>query len=204
MSDGTSGRFYRLALRKHGEGARAVGWRNRRAQRRRFRVIDRALELDGARLLDVGCGLGAFNAWLRERGRRVEYVGIDPVAAMVEAARRLEPDAEFHETSLETAHETGLFAERSFDYAVASGIFSRRQHCDAAFLARIAEMMFRVSRRGVVLNSLSTRAPGTEHRGWRIDPAVALPRLLAITPDMTMHHDPAIGDVTFVLRRITE
>ncbi|TCT10601.1 ubiquinone/menaquinone biosynthesis C-methylase UbiE [Tepidamorphus gemmatus] len=52
------------------------------------RVLD-GLDLDGRRVLDIGCGLGGIDRLIAERHRVVEVVGIDVEAPLVEAARRL-------------------------------------------------------------------------------------------------------------------
>lgn len=51
----------------------------------------------GEPLLDVGCGVGVLEAFLRDRGVEVPIVGIDFDAAKVAVARQVVPDAAFHE-----------------------------------------------------------------------------------------------------------
>lgn len=48
-------------------------------------------------LLDVGCGVGVLEAFLRERGVDVPMVGIDSDAGKVAVARQVVPDADFRE-----------------------------------------------------------------------------------------------------------
>lgn len=201
MSDALSDAFYRAAVRAHGHGPQAVGWSTACAQRSRFRIIDEALDLHGARLLDVGCGLGAMYEYLREHGRAVEYVGIDPVPEMIARARERLPDAEFHELSLEQAREDARIEFGSFDFVVASGIFSRRGRCSPARVAFAARLMFEACREAAMFNSLSARIARNRGRGFRVDPAEVCALLLDITPHLAMRHDPGIGDVAFTLRR---
>jgi len=49
------------------------------------RVLD-GLDLDGRRVLDIGCGLGGIDRLIAERHRVVEVVGIDVEAPLVEDA----------------------------------------------------------------------------------------------------------------------
>jgi trans-aconitate methyltransferase len=51
----------------------------------------------GEPLLDVGCGVGVLEAFLRARGVEVPIVGIDSDAAKIAVARQIVPDALFHE-----------------------------------------------------------------------------------------------------------
>ena len=60
-------------------------------------------------LLDVGCGVGVLEAFLRERGVQVPIVGIDFDGAKIAVARQVVPDAAFHEAdarSLPSFHGT--------------------------------------------------------------------------------------------------
>jgi len=51
----------------------------------------------GVPLLDVGCGVGVLEAFLRARGVEVPIVGIDSDGAKIAVARQVVPDALFHE-----------------------------------------------------------------------------------------------------------
>lgn len=52
------------------------------------RVLD-GLDLDGRRVLDIGCGLGGIDRLIAERHRVAEVVGIDVEAPLIEEARRM-------------------------------------------------------------------------------------------------------------------
>lgn len=69
----------------------------------------------GTRILDLGVGAGRTTPWLVARGTR--YVGIDYAPAMVEAARRLHPDADLQ---VGDAADLGAFPDQSFDVVVFS------------------------------------------------------------------------------------
>lgn len=51
----------------------------------------------GEPLLDVGCGVGVLEAFLRARGVGVPIVGIDFDAAKIAVARQVVPDVAFHD-----------------------------------------------------------------------------------------------------------
>jgi SAM-dependent methyltransferase len=73
--------------------ARYRHWRHRRYVRGKLRwdpLFDAAVPLFGQSrhpLLDIGCGLGLLGQYLRERGGRAHYFGVDPDGAKIEEAR---------------------------------------------------------------------------------------------------------------------
>lgn len=79
---------YRAAARRHGAGFGSLLWASRQTQVVRFEAMERIVEFEGRRVLDVGCGRADFLDFLIERGVTVEsYVGIEGVAELAEAAR---------------------------------------------------------------------------------------------------------------------
>jgi SAM-dependent methyltransferase len=120
-------------------------------------MLERLRDRGFATALDVGCGEGRFCRMLKPLG--IAATGIDPTAALVEEARRRDPDGSY---SVEGA-EALSFADASFDLVVS--YLSLIDIPDAA--AAIAEMS-RVLRPGGTLlianlHSMSTAGPPT---GW--------------------------------------
>src|SRR5579883_3256588 len=72
----------RLAL--YGHDPRGVDWQSAEAQRARLEAVLAIGPLDGASLLDAGCGLGDLHAYLRERAVAARYTGCDLSAAHVD------------------------------------------------------------------------------------------------------------------------
>jgi SAM-dependent methyltransferase len=120
--------YYGRAFAAHGDTPRGMDWNSEEAQTLRFEKLLQHLPLEGARLLDVGCGTGELYALLRRRGAPIaQYVGIDLVQPMIQTASgKFAGDvrAAFRHGGLDS-----LGSER-FDIVVASGIFNVKQ--DAA------------------------------------------------------------------------
>lgn len=82
----------RTIARRIGARFRSRGQRHYASSKLRFDPAFAAtagllLEAESAPLLDVGCGLGLLGQYLRERGWRGRYLGVDFDAAKVDAAR---------------------------------------------------------------------------------------------------------------------
>jgi ubiquinone/menaquinone biosynthesis C-methylase UbiE len=95
-------------------------------------IIDLAGDVDGRRVLDVGCGSGPLFAALRAKGATV--TGFDSSSAMVELARRrLGEDAALHVADLS---QPLPFGDGAFDDVVASLVL----HYLADWKAPLAEL----------------------------------------------------------------
>ncbi len=79
---------YERAARRHGAGFGALLWASPQTQSLRFEAIRRLVDLNGKRLLDVGCGRADLLDYLiAHKVRLASYVGIEGVAALADAAR---------------------------------------------------------------------------------------------------------------------
>jgi SAM-dependent methyltransferase len=88
-------------------------------------------DVEGARVLDAGCGTGAYSAWLVEHG--AEVVGVDVSDEMLAHARDLVPDdapAEFHQGDL---GEPLAFEDDAFDGVVSALALSYVRDWDHVF-----------------------------------------------------------------------
>jgi hypothetical protein len=71
-------------LRTAPDAARRVGWRHAIEQAYRFEVVLDLVGVTRGRVLDVGCGLGAFRRYFSDRGFGHSWVGIEREPEFVE------------------------------------------------------------------------------------------------------------------------
>lgn len=143
---------YDHLVAEHGDGPAAVQWRDRASQERRMEVLAEVADLREAKVLDLGCGTGHLLTFLRERlGFRGEYVGWDLSPEMISLAAAKHPRARFQVHDVTTQ---GMPEE--FDYALLSGVFSKRVEDNWALLTGVLRAVFPGVRRGLAFNSLST------------------------------------------------
>jgi SAM-dependent methyltransferase len=148
------GRYYEGRLAAHGASPQGVDWNGAESQRLRFAQLLRLCDGVGEfSLNDIGCGYGALFDYLREQGRRCDYLGADISAEMVAKA------SELHRGMPGCGFVVGEAAGRTADYAVASGVFNVKLAAPLpawhAYVLRSLEAMDAACRRGFAFNCLT-------------------------------------------------
>jgi len=149
--------YYTQKIRRKGDGAEGMDWRDRESQYLRFERLLAHLELASeASLLDVGCGSGELLAYCHQRGWQPRYLGIDVSEDMVAACNRRFGEGTAVTTTLrELAHGC-----QTYDFVLASGTFNVRQSTPEEawrrfFHQSVAEM-FGAARYSVAFNIMSS------------------------------------------------
>jgi SAM-dependent methyltransferase len=170
-----------------------------RAQRMRFAAfgsLELADSLEGATILDVGCGVGDFWAYLTAQGVRCDYLGVDVSSAMIERASAKFPDARF-----EVRDVLEWDPGRRFDYVIAIGIHNVRIPGVEPLLERVTRRQFELSARAAHVSLLTDRYPGfgPQALSWRAEEVLSM--ALAVTPHVTLRHDYLPNDFSVTLYR---
>lgn len=187
--------LYQSLLAEHGETYRALDWGSRESQQKRFEVLAGIGISEGDRVLDVGCGLADFNAWLMEHTPGVEYFGIDITPGMVAKAQSRFPTVQFlNKTILDEGLPIG-----PFDYLFASGIFVFREDNPERYLFSTIQKMFELCKKGVAFNSLSSWAQESLSSEFYADPIKIIEFCKSITPRVVFRHDYHPNDFTVYL-----
>ncbi len=189
-------RWYEDNVRRYGFDHRGLGFRNKSSQDKRFEAMLELGDLDGARILDVGCGFGDLLVFLHDRGIEPEYTGIDICKPMIERSReRFE-----HERAIFRVADVMEFDPRGhYDYVIASGLFGLDAEGGRDRIRPTLERMFRWSRRGMAANFLSTKSPSPVEERIYVEPWKALEAALALTPAVRMNHAYLPNDFTLYL-----
>lgn len=161
---------YNKRLSQLGSTEEALGWGNKGRSRLRFHILTSRWDLNGASVLDFGCGFGDLYRHLTDQGIAASYTGVDINPSLIEVGRNRYPEAE-----LISADFLNTEIDRQWDYVLCSGVFNHRISDNLAFVRVAFQRFRRLARRGFGVNFLSDRVdfslPHTFHYSpaWVID-----------------------------------
>ena len=194
--DSETTRFYEGHVRRFGYGYRALGFGRRSSQEKRFGALAALGNFDGASLLDVGCGFGDLLAWLRARGMRPRYTGLDLTASMIERCRKRFTDGE---AQFLVGDALTWQPEGGYDYVIASGIFGYHAKDTRARIQPTLQRLFAIARVGLAVNFLSGCAPTRSPGRLYVHPADVLQYALRLTPAVQLDHTYMPNDFTLCM-----
>jgi SAM-dependent methyltransferase len=155
--------YYSAKIERWGPTPMGVDWSCEPTQQLRFVQLLRLCDFQSEFSLDDwGCGYGALLRFIGQRHpeAKVDYLGIDLSAAMIEQANKL------HRRRRNARFATGESSARIADYAVASGIFNVQIDEPLAlweqFVEHTLRNMARSTRVGFAVNFLAPLPEGME------------------------------------------
>lgn len=143
--------YHRERISSFGKGSvLSLGWKESESQKRRFQVLKNQWNLNGASILDLGCGYGDLKGYLDRHFSDFHYTGIDLQPEFIEEAERRYghlPHTHFFQTDFSSVDFPRV------DYVFASGALSY-QCCNNHFIFEMISKMYLASNRGVLFNLL--------------------------------------------------
>jgi SAM-dependent methyltransferase len=134
--------------------AQRVGWISSKSQNARFEAFLEIGDLQGKRVLDVGCGLGDFYGFLKSKGWTGSYTGFDRMNEMVAEARQRRPGTRF-----ECCNIAEKEPDEHWDYVFMSGLFNHRVRDNWGWIAQVVGPAYRLAQCGTAFNLLSDTSP---------------------------------------------
>jgi len=159
--------FYEHNIGKDMPDHEVLGWESQEAQNRRFEVLVSNVDIQGKKLLDVGCGLGNLLEFLNKKGIEADYTGVDICDKMIDCVRKKDLNASFHCTDI---FKDDSFEENFFDVVFTSGIFNINLGNNKEFLQKALIKLFSLSNSIVAFNLLHHNSPDREDRFYYFSP----------------------------------
>jgi SAM-dependent methyltransferase len=176
---------YRGYLTRHGASGAALGWGPDAKQDLRFAALTaEVLARPTSSVLDVGCGFADLYPFLRARGWRGQYTGVDLVPEFVQIARQRHGNIQ-----LVAGEPTAL--RGSWDFVIGCGIFNARLSAGdhLGYVRATLRTCFDLARLAVCVDFLSDRADYQSERASHADPLAVLELGLALSPRVVLAHD---------------
>ncbi len=147
-------KLYKLLQKKHGNSVTSVRWRNKKSQELRFQILSEIthIEVDD-KIMDVGSGLGDLIFYLRKKGFKGKYLGIDFIDEFILFSnRRFLKDKN---TKFKKLNIINNKLPKRYDWIVLSGVFNDKHKNAKRDMFKIIKKMFSVCKKGIIFNSLS-------------------------------------------------
>jgi SAM-dependent methyltransferase len=191
-------KYYQNQLRQNHEPEKRVGWKTAESQRVRFEALTWVAPLKGSKILDVGCGLGAFWGYLKEQEISVKYTGIDLFPEVIQEAKKLYPDARFAARQI-LRHP---YPARSFDYSFLSGVFNVKVEDNWKYMRAMLKQVLRQTKKAAAFNVLNADSGLQESNRFVVTPQeiVAFGRSLGVKRTHLLDHYHHL-DITLFLYR---
>jgi ubiquinone/menaquinone biosynthesis C-methylase UbiE len=193
-------RTYERRLAEHGFDVAALKSGGLGKQFVRHTTHARIFDLNGRRIVDIGCGIGMFYRFLKNSNVNIEdYIGVDIVEPFLEYNRQTYPEAKF--VNLDIFRDP--IESLQSDVVFMSQIFNARyETSDNEAIARAAvERFFTVAREGVVIDFMSSYVDYREAQHHYFEPDTMLRFAKGLTPYVALHHDYLPFEFTLVLRK---
>lgn len=143
--------IYSRLFKQHGKSHQSLHWTNRKNQQLRFEAFLSAGNLQGASLLDIGCGFGDFLSFLKEKKINCFYTGFDICEEFITTAQKNFPDNRFELRNILLKP-----TPEKFNYVFMSGIFA---FGDAAFFRDMLRTTFETCSTAIGFNIHETMHP---------------------------------------------
>ena len=115
---------YKDQFKKYGYSPMALGW-DKGKQNIRFEVLTSFFDFENKSILDLGCGFGDLNRFIRENiTKNYSYTGIDIVPEFISTAIEMKAGGDDSEFILGNFMSEKI--NKRFDIVLGSGIFNHR------------------------------------------------------------------------------
>ncbi len=178
----------------YGHDPRAVDAPSQPALDARYRALGDVTNMNGKRVLEVGCGYGGLGAYLTHRYPKIRYRGIDISAELLAVGRQAHPELQLSEADV-----MHIWATR-YDIVLAQGIFYKLTRQRWKKTQQLIAKMYALADEVCAFTALVEweHKPGAE---YRLDPPRTLGYCHTLSPRVMFHNDYHQGDGLFALYR---
>lgn len=190
-------RLYSERYKEYGYDPKTLGWWKGK-QELRFSILTSQIDLEGMSILDIGCGFGDLNYFLKDRLKTYQYHGVDFVEELISEARKKHPEA-----GIRFSCEDFLAAApKQYDFILGSGIFNYKlDHEDNyKYINRTLRKAIDECTIGVAFDFLSDRVDFQKYEfTFHSNPPRVLEMGYSLTRNVVLRNDYAPFEFTLFL-----
>ena len=188
--------FFDRSLQLHGDSPGAVRW-SPEGQLLHYRSMLDIGDIDGAKILDFGCGKGDFLQFLADQGLRTDYTGCDINAGLISLAKKKYPSARFMAFDIDRD-----VLEEDFDFIFLCGVFNLRVSGLDGVIRETLTRLFPYCRKGLAFNALSDLNPRKDFELHYTSPGDIFNFAVGnLSPYVSLRHDRMPYDFTMFVYR---
>ncbi|MCI4626306.1 MAG: class I SAM-dependent methyltransferase [Candidatus Magnetoovum sp. WYHC-5] len=178
-------KYFEDKLLFHGDRPEALRWTSKGQAQHYEGMLDGECNLNGADILDYGCGKGDFYVFLKERGFSVNYTGYDINDKLVNLAKKKYPDIDFRVFDIEVERRL----KRDFDYIFLCGVFNLKVEGVTNTAKEVIKALFPHCKHAIAFSCLSSYNPKHDFEVNYFKPEELLSFALTLSPYVTLRHD---------------
>lgn len=144
-----------------------LGWESDTAQQLRFHALVNSLDLNGKKILDIGCGTGGFLQYLEQRYTDIKYTGVDILEHMISIAKSKKLKGTFLCVDI---FKASPFSQNEFDAIFASGTFNINLGNNKKFIIDALKLFEYISSETVSFNLLNENSLDREDKYFYSSP----------------------------------
>ncbi len=162
---------------------------------KRFEKMLELGDFNNKHILDVGCGIGGFYDFLKEKGITCNYTGIDINPKMIDAAKERIPGIEDKFFVFDILEKK---MEKTFDYVISVGPLNLEFHpgLNMDFTIRLLKEMFQTAVTGSALSMTSALTKKAVMGTFYYDPAIVLSETAKFCSNTKIDHTYLPHDFT--------
>ena len=186
--------FYNFNIKNFKNSYKKNGWGSKISQEKRFRVFCDIDNLNSSKILDLGCGTGDFNTYLKKKKIHVNYTGIDSNQNMINILKKKNIKC-----INQSIFNLKKFRNNSYDYIFLSGALNIPVINQNNKLFKLLKQMYRISKKGFAINFLSIYSDKINQKEFYMDPKDLVSICHKISKKFIIRHDYLPHDFTLLL-----
>ena len=178
--------LYLNKFKQFGENSKSLSWNDKSSQFLRFEKLSELFQFEKIdspfSVHEIGCGLAHFIEYLKTTDFNYNYSGSDIVSEFIEYNRKEHPKYKFFIQNIYENFDKINENIKNYDYYIISGTFYTKENNSIKawedFIYKSTENMFRMAKKGIAFNFLTSYSDFFDEKLYYADPKVILDKII--------------------------